>query len=194
MSEGSQQHPASETDARRNTSAERPTAPPDSSGSLRQPISSRSVVIWSIAVAAPLALAFAVPVLHKPSPAGPLNSADSAIAWPTQSRQGASSQTPTSANGSAAASVDQLIGGLEQRLQSNPADPKGWALLAQSYAFLGDLERAQSALAQAVALGLDEGDLRQRVSSAAKARAHPVAATPVDLGDADSIDIAYPGR
>jgi cytochrome c-type biogenesis protein CcmH/NrfG len=66
------------------------------------------------------------------------------------------------------ASVPSLLSGLEQRLQSNPDDAKGWALLAQSYAFVGQPELADQAVAHAVSLGLDESDLRQRVAGAAR--------------------------
>src|SRR5215471_2007988 len=68
------------------------------------------------------------------------------IAWPSPDRPSASSSraavsmapsndgsTPTQA-----ASVSSLVGGLEQRLAAQPNDVDGWALLAQSYAFMGD--------------------------------------------------------
>lgn len=85
------------------------------------------------------------------------------IAWPGTSTltrqvpdQTASSQAP----------VADLIDGLEERLAKNPADAKGWALLAQSYAFLADGSAAEAAIARAVALGFDEADLRNRVELA----------------------------
>lgn len=65
------------------------------------------------------------------------------------------------------ASVPSLIGGLERRLESDPADKQGWALLAQSYAFVGNAQQAEQALGRAVELGFDEAELRQRVASAA---------------------------
>lgn len=64
------------------------------------------------------------------------------------------------------ASVPSLLGGLERRLENDPADKQGWALLAQSYAFVGDAQKAEQALGRAVALGFDEAELRQRVASA----------------------------
>lgn len=75
---------------------------------------------------------------------------------------------PTGAAGSSTqvASVPSLIGGLELRLESNPDDARGWALLAQSYAFTGRRDEAERALQRAVELGFDETDLRQRVQSA----------------------------
>jgi cytochrome c-type biogenesis protein CcmH/NrfG len=65
-----------------------------------------------------------------------------------------------------AAPVAELIGGLEARLANAPNDAKGWALLAQSYAFVGDVAAAEHALQRAVALGADEQTLRERVQAA----------------------------
>jgi hypothetical protein len=65
-----------------------------------------------------------------------------------------------------AAPIVELIGGLETRLASEPDDVKGWALLAQSYAFVGDAADAERALQRAVALGADELDVRARVQAA----------------------------
>lgn len=64
------------------------------------------------------------------------------------------------------ASVPSLIEGLERKLRSDPEDASGWALLAQSYAFVGSGELAENALVRAVELGLDETDLRRRVEGA----------------------------
>ena len=64
------------------------------------------------------------------------------------------------------ASVPSLISGLEQRLESSPNDASGWALLAQSYAFIGSDQDAERALARAVDLGQSETDLRSRVANA----------------------------
>ena len=65
-----------------------------------------------------------------------------------------------------AAPIAELIGGLEARLASEPADVKGWALLAQSYAFVGDTASAERALQRTVALGADELEVRARVQAA----------------------------
>jgi hypothetical protein len=83
-------------------------------------------------------------------------------------RRQASSIRPAAPAGSSTqvASVPSLIGGLELRLESNPDDAGGWALLAQSYAFTGRLNEAEGALQRAVELGFDETDLRQRVQTA----------------------------
>jgi hypothetical protein len=64
------------------------------------------------------------------------------------------------------ASVPSLIDGLKLRLEADPSDARGWALLAQSYAFVGQAELAEQAVSHAVELGLDEVDLRGRVASA----------------------------
>jgi cytochrome c-type biogenesis protein CcmH/NrfG len=74
---------------------------------------------------------------------------------------------PTAENSATtAAPVAELIGGLEARLANDPNDAKGWALLAQSYAFVGDAAAAEHALQRAVALGADEQALRERVQAA----------------------------
>jgi hypothetical protein len=70
--------------------------------------------------------------------------------------------------GARVASVPSLIERLEGRLESEPADARGWALLAQSYAFVGAPELAERAVIRAVAQGFDESDLRQRVAIASR--------------------------
>ena len=65
-----------------------------------------------------------------------------------------------------AAPVNSLIGGLEKRLENDPDDLKGWRLLAQSHAFLGDMQAARSAVGRAVELGADEQELEAIVMSA----------------------------
>ena len=50
-------------------------------------------------------------------------------------------------------SVESMVGGLEQRLQQQPADGKGWLLLAKSYRHLGRMDDARNAYAKAEALG-----------------------------------------
>lgn len=71
-----------------------------------------------------------------------------------------------------APSVESLIGPLEKRLASHPEDAKGWALLAQSYAYVGDDAAAEVALAKAVAAGFDEDELRASVRAAERSRPH----------------------
>ena len=73
---------------------------------------------------------------------------------------------PTAQSTSQVASVPSLVDGLKRRLESDPDNASGWALLAQSYAYTGQAELAEQAMARAVDLGLDETDLKQRVDSA----------------------------
>lgn len=54
------------------------------------------------------------------------------------------------------ASVDSMLDGLEQRLQQQPDDGKGWLLLAKSYRHMDRLEDARRAYQKADALG--DGD------------------------------------
>lgn len=64
------------------------------------------------------------------------------------------------------APISTLIVGLEARLAGQPEDAKGWALLAQSYAFLANVPKSELAIAKAVEFGFDESDLRARVANA----------------------------
>jgi len=71
------------------------------------------------------------------------------IAWPSD-RAAVGARAPDAAaplaDGSApvqVAPVSSLVGGLEQRLAAQPDDVNGWALLAQSYAFMGDAAAAR---------------------------------------------------
>ena len=76
----------------------------------------------------------------------------------------------SSANGDTrAASVNDLLAGLEQRLQDDPGDAKGWLLLAKSYDHLGRRQEAADAYARAEMLGLADNDLAARISSEADA-------------------------
>lgn len=62
-----------------------------------------------------------------------------------------------------AASVDELLAGLEQRLQDNPDDAKGWLLLAKSYDHLGRYQDAAAAYEKASALGLSDSVAEARL-------------------------------
>ena len=62
--------------------------------------------------------------------------------------------------------VEDMISGLERRLEETPDDVKGWALLAQSYAHVGRMSDAREATDRAVALGADRTDLEARVHRA----------------------------
>jgi hypothetical protein len=65
-----------------------------------------------------------------------------------------------------AAPISALVDGLESRLATEPEDTDGWVLLAQSYAFLGESQEIEAAIARAVELGFDEVELRHRVELA----------------------------
>jgi cytochrome c-type biogenesis protein CcmH len=94
------------------------------------------------------------------------------IAWPSSGRAepttGAAAVTSPvdGASPTQVAPVSSLVAGLEQRLAAQPDDVNGWALLAQSYAFMGDAAAADGAVKKAVALGMDEQALRARVDNA----------------------------
>ncbi|MDH3585537.1 MAG: hypothetical protein OEQ30_00470 [Gammaproteobacteria bacterium] len=62
-----------------------------------------------------------------------------------------------------AASVNELLTGLEQRLEENPDDAKGWLLLAKSYDHLGQHVDAAAAYDKAQALGLSDSALEARL-------------------------------
>ena len=63
-------------------------------------------------------------------------------------------------------SVDDMLAGLEARLEREPDDVKGWSLLAQSYAYVGRMSDADAAVDCAVALGADRASLERRVLTA----------------------------
>ena len=78
----------------------------------------------------------------------------------------ASAPAPKPNSNDSVAPVGTLLEGLEQRLANEPNDAPGWALLAQSYAFVGRNEDANRAVERAVALGMNEAELTQRVDKA----------------------------
>ena len=62
-----------------------------------------------------------------------------------------------------AASVNELLSGLEMRLQNDPGDGKGWLLLAKSYDHLGRGHDAVAAYEKATQLGLTDSELEARL-------------------------------
>ena len=62
-----------------------------------------------------------------------------------------------------AASVNELLAGLEMRLQEHPDDAKGWLLLAKSYDHLGRGHDAVAAYEKATQLGLTDSGLEARL-------------------------------
>jgi cytochrome c-type biogenesis protein CcmH/NrfG len=125
--------------------------------------------VWAAAVAIKLY------VDHAGTERAAVADAADPLAWLHTAPLPTLSPAPSSSTGAAvqAAPVESLIGGLEARLAAAPEDSAGWALLAQSYAFVANREGAETALQRAVALGADEAALRERVQSAER-RAAPV--------------------
>jgi cytochrome c-type biogenesis protein CcmH len=71
---------------------------------------------------------------------------------------------PSTNEGNKAASVNDLLEGLVQRLEDNPDDGKGWLLLAKSYDHVGRSEDAAAAYDKASALGVSDSDLEARLT------------------------------
>lgn len=84
---------------------------------------------------------------------------DVATSAGVQKASGAPAQKPVANGDKKAASVDELLAGLEQRLQDDPGDAKGWLLLAKSYTHVGRHEDAVAAYDKAVELGLSDNVL-----------------------------------
>jgi hypothetical protein len=61
-------------------------------------------------------------------------------------------------------SVPAMITQLEKRLAREPEDAKGWRLLAQSYAYVGDNNEMETAMANAIKLGIPENVLRSQLA------------------------------
>jgi cytochrome c-type biogenesis protein CcmH len=59
----------------------------------------------------------------------------------------------SSAGSTQLASVESMVGGLEQRLADQPDDGKGWLLLAKSYRHMGRMDDAREAYSRAESLG-----------------------------------------
>jgi cytochrome c-type biogenesis protein CcmH/NrfG len=101
------------------------------------------------------------------APTAPLPESGAAIAWPVPPKSPlvSSSGLPKAA-AAQVGSVESMVTGLEARLEANPNDSEGWALLAQSYAYTANEEAVEGAFERAVALGFDAASLRERVDSA----------------------------
>jgi cytochrome c-type biogenesis protein CcmH/NrfG len=67
--------------------------------------------------------------------------------------QTSSTASTTSSGDVQLAPVESMLSGLEQRLQQQPDDGKGWLLLAKSYRHLGRMDDARDAYKKAEALG-----------------------------------------
>ena len=80
-------------------------------------------------------------------------------------RPGATAASPVRANEQRLPSVPAMIAQLEARLDAEPADAKGWSLLAKSYAYVGNESGTETAISNAVQLGIDESALRSQVTA-----------------------------
>ena len=76
---------------------------------------------------------------------------------------GPADQTGAGGEKTKASSVNELLTGLEQRLEENPDDAKSWLLLAKSYDHLGRHVDAAAAYDKAVNLGLSDEVLEARL-------------------------------
>lgn len=63
------------------------------------------------------------------------------------------------ADGASQQDVEAMVDKLARRMQAEPGDPKGWAMLARAYAALQRFDDASAAFAKAVALAPDDGQL-----------------------------------
>lgn len=69
--------------------------------------------------------------------------------------------------------LDVMAGKLAKRLESEPADGEGWALLARTYLELGDLAKADAAYAKALQLRPDDAAMKADYTAARAARTSP---------------------
>lgn len=78
---------------------------------------------------------------------------------PSAIGSGAAMETATPGNHDLQHQIDQMVARLEQRLNDNPNDAEGWAMLGRSYLALERFDRALPALDRAVALGGNDPQL-----------------------------------
>ena len=62
------------------------------------------------------------------------------------------------------ASVESMVGGLEDKLRTNPNDGKAWLLLAKSYRHMGRMDDARNAYRKAEALGSGDATVARQLS------------------------------
>lgn len=75
-------------------------------------------------------------------------------------------QPPAGPEDDSVAPVSAMIAGLKDRLAKNPDDIGGWTLLAQSYAFTGQMQDAHWAGDRAIELGADADDIHRKILGA----------------------------
>lgn len=91
-----------------------------------------------------------------------IGSPDFASSGHAQQTSGSTLQTQATSEEKKAASVTELLAGLEQRLVENPDDAKAWLLLAKSYDHIGRPEDAAAAYDRARELGLSDDLIEAR--------------------------------
>ncbi len=129
----------------------------------KQSLSRSTRLLWAPLLMVPiLALVIGGAFHREDESTAVFSSSIESIAWPGPSM---TQQAPEDA-ATSVAPVSALVAGLRARLAEDPEDVKGWALLAQSHAFMADGSEAEAAIARAVELGFDEADLRHRVEQA----------------------------
>jgi len=77
-------------------------------------------------------------------------------AAPAGHPQTATAESAPTGDSAAIASVDDMIGRVEARLEEDPDDVEGWRMLGWSYFRTGNLERAEEAYARALELAPDD--------------------------------------
>jgi cytochrome c-type biogenesis protein CcmH len=100
-----------------------------------------------------LAFAIAVTAVGLTVALGMRDAPGTATPTPAAHSQAAEAASPMQSKQDKIPSVATMVVGLEEKLAADPADGKGWLLLAKSYHFLGRLEDAREAYRQADALG-----------------------------------------
>jgi len=118
------------------------------------------------ALAIGLVVVAGMQVFERPQARSELVQSMDSLAWPVAEESPLLRPVAATTTGVQAAPVESLISGLEARLAAHPDDAKGWALLAQSYAFIANEEAVERAVGRAVELGVDEQSLRERVQGA----------------------------
>lgn len=105
---------------------------------------------------------------------------------------------PSADTDAKAASVSELLAGLEQRLQNDPDNAKDWLLLAKSYDHLGQRQQAADAYARSEALGLSDSAFATRINDTADATKDPspairgrISVSPEVAADVSDDDVIY---
>lgn len=121
--------------------------------------------VWLLAIVVPVVAIALYAVLGQPE--ATRNTTDQ------QHRKGGA--RPASAASSSSteniASVASLVSGLEERLKADPADAKGWLLLAKTYSHLDRPEDAAMAYEKAANLGMTDQDLEAKLDNSNAAAA-----------------------